>query len=235
MENGDMTRTFKERISHAGRLPIICALAGLALAGSAAIAPSQAGVVTYTSESSFLAALTGDDIETFGGLITNGTTDQLFGSPVTFHPSIGTVYSSPSPIGDQIYGNSAGYYYDASNAAVSINFTGVLLAGGVEAVGLDYDASQSASATVNAGGTNYSETLSPGGTVFGTPTFIGFISSAPITSFSLAQSGASVFIQQVDMGTTTPVPEPSGLGVFAVGAHVVGGLEVRRRRNAAAL
>jgi len=235
LENGVMANIFQKRGSVAGRLPMMCALAGLALAGSAAIAPSHAGVVTYTSESTFVAALTGDDIESFGGLITNGTSDQIFGSPVTFHPSLGTVYSSPSPVGDQIFGNSTAAYYDASNAAVSINFTGVLLAGGVEAVGLEYDASQSASATLNAGGTNYSETLSPGGTVFGTPTFIGFIASAPITSLSLAQSGASVFIQQVDMGTTTPVPEPSGLGVFAVGALVVGGLELRRRRNAAAL
>jgi len=189
---------------------------------------SQAATTIYTTQASFLAALTVTSVETFDSLPAAG----FSAAPLAFTPA-GFSFSA-SPTGVQVlfnYLQGGGDRWLSSNRdgdAITFSFTG----GNSYAVGGFFFATDPAglanggsiTATTNDGSTQATGASTP-------LSFIGFISDTPITSLVIAATNAQASGAQLDFPTannvTLAIPEPSSLGLIGVAAA---GLLTRRRR-----
>ena len=185
---------------------------------------SQAAVMEFTDRAAWLAAAGAVTNIGFEGIApAGGRTD--FSGPVTFS---GVQFSAPFIGGGGIAESvvSAGLDYvnawgsgDKLQASLGVEFD-ITLPSGVTAVGSDI----MITSTFFLGTTGtYTATLSTGDVftnIFssGPPTrsFVGFISTTPITSLTLVSNPSLAMIDNFAL-TATAVPEPSSLVLFGAG------------------
>lgn len=216
---------------------LAAALLSLGLASS-----SQAAFTVYTTQASFLAALSASGVDTFNDLPGAPVASPLvrtagaFGYTASAAGGPGTGNFFPA-------GTAADRWLSTDSAADPITFS-TFTGGGVTAIGGFFFTSNLAgtavtgSITLTATDNSGTTTTTVAGT---TPsTFRGFITDGTLTSLQVASvtpvGGANFWptVNNLTLGTALPVaavPAPAGLVLLATGLPVVG--LVRRLRRAA--
>ena len=200
--------------------------------------PASAGVIEFTDRAAWLAAASPVNNIDFEGLAPAGGRKDFVG-PVTFS---GVQFSAPFIGGGGIAESvvSAGLDYvnawgsgDKLQASQGVEFD-ITLPAGVKAVGSDIMITSTFFFGTNG---QYTATLSTGDVftnIFssGPPTrsFVGFISTTPITSLTLASNPSLAMIDNFAF-TATAVPEPSSFALFGVAILALVGLGWKRRSN----
>ena len=197
--------------------------------------PAAAAVTTYTSQAAFDAAVTGET--TFGFDEGNSTTHYHVAANPYRQSGIGfadNVTAADTATGGVpilfLIGNATTPTYGVDFLSFQNTQVGVsadLTSRGVTALGFDYASyivGGPATVAVNGG-------LPAALTVTGTPQFIGFTSTTPITDISVVFPGAYSFdlTSVSDAGAVAgAVPEPASWALMLAGFGVVG---VARRRR----
>jgi hypothetical protein len=213
------------------RIQYFSTMALVATLGSSSIA--QAQFVTYTSQASFLAAITNPSVDTFAGFSTTSTT----ASPITREagPYSYTAYVTDD---NEFFGvGSAGNPWLSTNTATD-TMTFATFTGGVGAVGGhffgsniagEYESGDLLITYVDATGTQSTTLRAPT-----TDSFFGVVSlSRSITTFTVsAVQPVDTFlwptVDNLALGQTT-VPEPGTYALLATGLLAIG-LVTRRQR-----
>lgn len=212
----------------------------LALAALFALIPSLASatVIASVDRATFQAAVTGDTIsqQNFdslaGGAILGATTDVNYsaslGSPVVTSAFLTT--TSPNGLGSTsagyfLPGETATFFFNSSITAFAIDINTYATSAGA------YTASLDTGDIVN----SIYETFPN----FSTGEFIGFVSTTPFTSVTIASiTGFSYTLDTLVYGDAaavtgpTTVPEPGSLAMFGVGLLTLLGFKFIRRRHA---
>jgi hypothetical protein len=205
---------------------------------------AQAGLVFYTNKAAFDAAVTGLQTVTFQGIAPSPTGFTGFFTPpgltvsgVNFNIANALPGDALNVTGKDFYLASAGVAYPADFLIPSVSPQGrvgtqlaITLPNGATAIGLDYGSFN---------GTPFTFTLSTGDSFTTTPvtffngqeSFLGFISTSPITSLTISVPGPSaneaIVLGDISFGTAV-IPEPSTLALFT---FAVTGLACRWRRR----
>ena len=212
----------------------------LALAALFALIPSFASATAISSvdRATFQAAVTGDTIteQNFDslavGTILGATTDVTYsaslGSPVVTGDFLTT--TSPNGLastsaGYFLPGETATFFFNSSTTAFAIDINTYATSAGA------YTASLDTGDIVN----SIYETFPN----FSTGEFIGFVSTTPFTSVTIASTtGLSYTLDTLVYGDAaavtgpTTVPEPGSLAMYGIGLLALVGLTIIRRRHA---
>jgi hypothetical protein len=188
-----------------------------------AAAAAQADITVYTSQADFLAAVSAPGVDTFDDLTVDPYGDTL-------NRTAGT-YSYNAFAADGLWGaGGAGDYWLSTNrGADPIVFSG--FSGGVSAFGGNFFASDVLGQytlgnlqLTAADGSVLSYDLN-GAT---TATFLGFVSSTPLSSVTLNTDGATG-VWPTANNVVLAVPEPSTYAMLLAGLGFVGLMSRRRR------
>jgi hypothetical protein len=212
----------------------LLALAAVGFAFTASAAPAQAALIFFGDRASFNAATTGRTVVDFEGIAPDGSFTFFPAPPGVTLSGANFSISRPASNGN-LFGIGDNFYYTGNSVLSSQQSTAtndnvqVTLPGGFTAVGLDYGSFF---------GPTFTFTLSTGESftrtapVFAGLSFIGVVSTVPITSLTVsAPPGDVVNIDNFTFGQAV-VPEPATLAVF--GALAAGALGLRRRVRKAA-
>jgi hypothetical protein len=189
----------------------------------------QAGVVTYTDKTSFMAALASSSTDNFDDL----GDFNYFNSPL--NRTVGPyTYQATVNGGFFTVGSMSDVWFSTNNGNKSMNFT--INAGGPTAVGGYFFSTNtngdliSDTVSVSINGGLFAQSVSTNSAT----NFFGWVSTdgTPISSLEVSASGyATVNDLILGTGTVSAVPEPSSLAIFGIGAYVAGIGAVRRRRR----
>ncbi len=214
-------------------------LAALALLLSG-VGQAKAGLVVYTSLSSFEAATTGLVDTNFNGIVPPGSFTDFPTPPGFTSPTTGVNFNIANPVvggGDNLNVTSATYYAPTIYpqdflvpSAGTYNSTieeVITLPTPVRAIGLDRGTFNGASLSYTfSTGDTYLDSSPP---TFGSTSFVGFVASSPISSVTITYSSSDALVID-DFKAGQVVPEPSTLALFGIGACCVGGAAWRRRK-----
>ena len=215
---------------------VIAAVAAVAV--TAAAGAAEAAVTVYNNAGAFGDALSGVTTFGFSGI---GEADwySTYPAGLTVGPA---TFSAPDRIpgnagtkgtlflfGDQYRGNPYG-----TTAALSSQGLGgakaildVDLTSPVYAIGFDVGSytTLNAATSIFINGVDVSDLVLPAGTGAPYPTeFVGFVSSAPITSVVFSNASApAIDLTDFKIGAMAPVPEPSAWALLTLGIGLMGG------------
>lgn len=201
---------------------------------------SQAALTVYTTQASFLAAVTAPGTDTFTGFnILNSTPSPITRSAGAYgYTATTNNLSTVGAFGFYGGGTSADPYLSTNNAADTMSFG--TFTGGASAIGGNFFASNvgglytTGSVTVTAFDTSGSvfRTIAPTGALTGS--FLGFVSTTAVTSLTVAsvQPSATTFVwptvDNLTLAAVAPVPEPGTYALMLAGLGLVG-FAARRR------
>lgn len=209
-----------------------------ALLGATVFANSaQAAITVYTTQASYLAAISNPGIDTFESLSITGLT----ASPIT--RTAGSYgYTAAAANGFFGAGSSSDHWLSTNFATDAINFSG--FTGGVRGVGgqffgSDLDGTFISVPSITLTATDASGTTTRSITNPTTTSFLGFVSTTGILTFSIASptvdpvNGPFYFptANNLTLGgaaVTPAVPEPASWAMIILGMGAVGGV-LRRR------
>ena len=206
-------------ISSLSSLKPLCLAAVLCAATSA-----QAGITVYTSESAFLSAVSAPGVDNFDDLTIAAYGDTVYRNAGTYD------YQAYSDTGIWGAGGPSDFWLSNNarlNPIVFSNFSG-----GVSAFGGNFFASDVNGQFVPDG--TIVLTAADGGsmtyTIDGatTSSFVGFVSTSPLTSVSLGTDGGGYW--PTANNVVLAVPEPATYGMMLAGVTLLG-LAARRRRR----
>ena len=212
-------------ISKSMMLKPLAAAALLAVA-----AASQAAVTVYTSQASFLAAVSGVGVDTYAGFSITGSTP----SPITRNAGAYGYTASVSTTSFFGAGTTANPWLSTNTATDTITYTS--FTGGANAVGGNFFGSdisgQFAAGDITVTATDASGTTTQTIIAATTTSFLGFTSTSGITTLTVAavQPSGSFLWPTVDNFTmAVAVPEAQTYAMMLAGLGVLGFVARRRR------
>jgi hypothetical protein len=189
---------------------------------------AQADIVVYTSRDAFLAAVAAPGIDTFDDLSVIPYTSPLDRIAGPYH------YRAESgPNGNFFPGGVSGDTWLSTNfqtdAMTFTNFSAGVRAVGGNFFGSDvagaFQAGQNMVLSATAGGVT--ETIILTNTTLST--FLGFVSTSPLTSVVARTDGGSYWPTANDLTLAlAPIPEPASYAMLLAGLCLLGGLARRR-------
>lgn len=206
------------------RIPSLSSLKPLCLAAMlCAAAGAQAGITVYTSESAFLSAVSAPGTDTFDDLTIGSNGDTVYRSAGAYNYqaySAAGIWGAGGPT-DFWLSNNLSY-----NPIVFSNFSG-----GVNAFGGNFFASDIAGQFVD--GTVVLTAVGGGTLTYDlagatTTSFLGFVSTSPLTSVTLGTDGGPYW--PTANNVVLAVPEPATYGMMLAGIALLG-VAARRRRG----
>ncbi|MFL6675326.1 MAG: PEP-CTERM sorting domain-containing protein [Massilia sp.] len=201
----------------------LCALVLVLGAGAA-----QADIATYTSQASFLAAVADPGVDSYDDLAV-----REYGATLERSAGAYTYTSSTTPSSFLFgAGTDADHWLSTDKLSDAITFSN--FSGGVNALGGNFF------------GSNAFGGFSPGATMVLTASdgssvtyrlaganldsFVGFVSSAALTSVRLGNDGStSIWVTANNLTLAAAVPEPTGWGMMLAALALLG-MAARRRR-----
>ncbi|MDL2357244.1 MAG: PEP-CTERM sorting domain-containing protein [Pseudomonadota bacterium] len=197
-----------------------------------AAAAAQADVTVYTDRAAFLAALTAPGTDTFNDLAVTETPTPLSRSAGAY-----TYQVSSGPVADFYPAGSAADAWLATTVATDTitfsSFSAGLRAFGGNFFGSDIAGAFSPGRTMVLTASDGTSTRTVNLTNTTTSSFLGFITSNPLTSVTLSPDGVPGNVywataNDVTMGIVSAVPEPETYGMLLAGLALVG-YAARRR------
>jgi hypothetical protein len=188
-----------------------------------ATAGARADITVYTSQSDFLSAVSAPGVDTFDDLTIAPYGDTVFRTAAAYS------YQAYSATGIWGAGGPTDFWLSNNTRDNPIVFSD--FSGGVSAFGGQFFASDVAGQFVDG---NVVLTAADGGTltynVAGatTSSFVGFVSTSPLTSVTLATDGGAYW--PTANNVVLAVPEPATYGMMLTGVALLG-LMARRRRG----
>jgi hypothetical protein len=202
------------------KLPSLKALSLAALLCAASAA--HADITIYTNQSAFLAAVSAPGVDTYDDLEI-----QLYDP--TLNRSAGSYsYTATAPLG--LFGAGSGADRWLSNNARTDSITFADFSSGVSAFGGNFFASDAAGQFVFG---NMVLTASDGSSLVyalnnaDTNSFVGFVSTSPLSSVTLATDGGVYWPTANNVTLAMAVPEPSSWGMLLGGMGLLGFLSRR--------
>lgn len=199
---------------------------------------AHAELTTYTSQAAYLAAVGTTSVDSFDGLGPESLNG--FDGPVTFTAGAISYDASVGPISNMFYGasdNDVDYWLSTNNRTDTVTFsnfsTDIAGAGGFF-FGSDVFGFSNPAASIT-----ISATDSLGGTLSYTITaptvnsFVGFVSSANLTSLSFTvgdQAGVWPTVNDLHLSVAA-VPEPETYGMMLAGLGLLGFAARRKQRK----
>ncbi len=217
---------FIMRCFHLFQLVVSCLAVLVATAGQV-----QAGVITYTDKTSFMAALASSSMDNFDNLPAG-----FFAGP--HNRTVGAyTYQATAVNGFYRVGSGSDSWLSTNIATDPIEFT--INAGGPTAIGGFFFATNLSGAL-----TNSTVSVSINGGLFGqsvstnsATNFFGWVSTdgTQISSLRVSTTDANTYptVNDLILGQAnfSAVPEPTSLAMFGIGASVAGITAARRRRR----
>ncbi|WP_370663363.1 PEP-CTERM sorting domain-containing protein [Massilia rhizosphaerae] len=207
------------------RIPSLFSLKPLCLAALlCAAAGAQAAITVYTSESAFLAAVSAPGTDTFDDLTVAPYGDTVYRTAGAYN------YQAYSATGIWGAGGPTDFWLSNNTRYNPIVFS--QFSSGVSAFGGNFFASDIAGQFVPDG--TMVLTAIDGGTLTydltgaTTGSFVGFVSTAPLSSVTLGTDGGEYW--PTANNVVLAVPEPATYGMMLVGMTLLG-LAARRRRG----
>ena len=207
------------------RIPSLFSLKPLCLAALlCAAAGAQAAITVYTSESAFLAAVSAPGTDTFDDLTVAPYGDTVYRTAGAYN------YQAYSATGIWGAGGPTDFWLSNNTRYNPIVFS--QFSSGVSAFGGNFFASDIAGQFVPDG--TMVLTAVDGGTLTydltgaTTGSFVGFVSTAPLSSVTLGTDGGEYW--PTANNVVLAVPEPATYGMMLVGMTLLG-LAARRRRG----
>jgi hypothetical protein len=189
-----------------------------------AAAGAQAAITVYTSESAFLAAVSAPGTDTFDDLTVGPYGDTVYRTAGAYN------YQAYSATGIWGAGGPTDFWLSNNTRYNPIVFS--QFSGGVSAFGGNFFASDVAGQFVPDG--TMVLTAVDGGTLTydlagaTTGSFVGFVSTAPLSSVTLGTDGGAYW--PTANNVVLAVPEPAAYGMMLVGMTLLG-VAARRRRG----
>jgi hypothetical protein len=207
------------------RIPSLFSLKPLCLAALlCAAAGAQAAITVYTSESAFFAAVSAPGTDTFDDLTVAPYGDTVYRTAGAYN------YQAYSATGIWGAGGPTDFWLSNNTRYNPIVFS--QFSGGVSAFGGNFFASDIAGQFVPDG--TMVLTAVDGGTLTydltgaTTGSFVGFVSTAPLSSVTLGTDGGEYW--PTANNVVLAVPEPATYGMMLVGMTLLG-VAARRRRG----
>jgi hypothetical protein len=204
-------------------------LKSLSLAALLCSAAARADITVYTSQAAFLAATTAQGVDTFDDLEV-----VSYGGPLTRSAGAYTYRATSGPVSNLLWGAGGTGDHWLSNNVLTDSITFSNFCGCVTALGGNFFGSDFAGQFIP--GTNMILTASNGTTTTTAylndttvTSFLGFVSTAPLTSVVLTSGGLYwTTANNLTLALAAPVPEPASYGMLLAGLCLLGGLAVRR-------
>ena len=215
------------RTSLVGRLAFAC----LVIASPA----SQADITVFTSEASFLAAVSAPGVDTFTGFSTTGPTSSPISraaGPYTYNASSGTGFFGVGTVANPALSTNSDL-----DAITFFNLSGGASAIGGMFFGSDLQGSFVASALVLTATDMLGAISTRTFVVAASPTFMGFVSTGAIATlvFSTSMPGNFVFAAvdnlTIAAAPVTEIPEPETWTLLLGGLAALGFCARRRRSD----
>jgi len=219
------------------------AIAATVLAATLCGGTAQAAITIYTSQTSYLAAVSNTGVDTFNNLTPGAqlaaSLNRTAGSYAYTVTDVATAGGTAALYGA---GTATDAWLSNNQNASTITFNGFgsgVRGAGANFFGTDINGTFTAGAgngltltATDASGTVTTTTVNPT-----TTTFIGFVSTTGLTGMSVrATTGGAAYwatVNNLTLGGTaaTAVPEPASWAMMIVGVGLVGG-SLRRRKSA---
>ncbi|MDO7841126.1 PEPxxWA-CTERM sorting domain-containing protein [Sphingomonas sp. CA1-15] len=209
---------------------MVAAVAAMVLAPAAAHAQAS----FYTDVNAYQAAVTGNTTTII--TVPSSTQGTTYNYNTLSISDPGGIQTTGNPTGDYPGGPNYITLFDApsANTLATVSLTGGSYRGGGFYFG---NVGGFTSGTITVNGTSSSFSMADNGTGSYGPTFVGFTSSSPITSFTLAMDGFPdygidmVGSYQLATGLASTAPEPATWAMMIGGFGFIGGMLRRRRRE----
>lgn len=206
--------------------------AAVACAVLALLAPAaSAGVIFYTSEAAFLAAISSPSVDTFDDLPLN-----FVSSPIT--RTVASYGYEAAAFGDFYNFGSGSDIFLSTNVAytdiIFSSFTGGVFGAGAYFFAADFDGNLIPGTAINVSVTDSSGTYSSSIVATSTTSFLGWVSDLGLLSFSVSVGEAPVnawlTVNDLVLGGSTEIPEPSTVALSVLGLLVLGFTRLRKKR-----